>query len=98
MSSSMNRPKDITNTLKKLRFFLGSVHFFSKLIPNLAQFCHPLKLLLRKPTKYTCIDVHTVHFNAIKTRIANHTENTHYNPQHETRTKCDAFVPFSGQL
>ena len=29
-------------------------------------------------------------FNAIKTQIANHTENTHYNPQLETRIKCDA--------
>ena len=25
-----------------------------------------------------------------KTRIANHTENIHYNPQLETRIKCDA--------
>ena len=25
-----------------------------------------------------------------KTRIPNPTENTHYNPQHETRIKCDA--------
>ena len=33
---------------------------------------------------------HTLHFNAIKTRIANHTENTYYNPQIETRIKCDA--------
>ena len=33
---------------------------------------------------------HTVHFNAIKTRIANHTENTHYMRQVKTRIKCDA--------
>ena len=26
----------------------------------------------------------------LKTRIANHTENIHYNPQLETRIKCDA--------
>ena len=25
-----------------------------------------------------------------KTRIANHTENIHYNPKLETRIKCDA--------
>ena len=29
-------------------------------------------------------------FYAIKTQIANHTENTQYNPQFETRKKCDA--------
>ena len=40
------------NTLKKLRSFLGSVHYFSKFIPNLAQICHPLRPLLRKSTKY----------------------------------------------
>ena len=78
------------NTLKKLRSFLGLVHFISKFIPNLAQLCHPLRPLLRKSTKYIWTDKHTKHFNAMKTRIANHTENIHYNPQPETRIKCDA--------
>ena len=78
------------NTLKKLRSFLGSVHYISKFIPNLAQLCHPLRPLLRKSTKFVWTDTHTLHFNAIKTRIANHTENMHYNPQFETRIKCDA--------
>ena len=77
-------------TLKKLRSYLGSVHYISKFIPNLAQLCHPLRPLLRKSTKYIWTDTHTLHFNAIKTRIANHTENIHYNPQLETRIKCDA--------
>ena len=78
------------NTLKKLRKFLGSVHYISKFSPNLAQLCHPLRPLLRKSTKYIWTDAHKLHFNAIKTRIANHTENIHYNPQLETRIKCDA--------
>ena len=78
------------NTLKKLRSFLGAVHYISKFIPNLAQLCHPLRPLLRKSTKYIWTDTHTLHFNAIKIRIANHTENMHYNPQFETRIKCDA--------
>ena len=78
------------NTLKKLRSFLGSVNYISKFIPNLAQLCHPLRPLLRKSTKYIWTDEHTKHFNAIKTQIANHTENTHYNPQLERRIKCDA--------
>ena len=78
------------NTLKKLRSFLGSVQYISKFIPNLAQICHPLRPLLRKSTKYIRTDDHTTHFSEIKTRIANHTENIHYNPQPETRIKCDA--------
>ena len=79
------------NTLKRLRSFLGSVHYTSKIIPNLAQLCHLLRPPLRKSTKYIWTDEHTKHFNAIKTRIANHTENVHYIPQLETRIKCDAF-------
>ena len=78
------------NILKKLRSFLGSVHYISKFIPNLAQLCHPLRPLLRKSTKYIWTDDNTTHFNAIKTRIADHTENIHYNPQLDTQIKCDA--------
>ena len=78
------------NTLKKLRSFLGSAPFISKFIPNLAQLCHPLRPLLHKSAKYIWTDKHTIHFNTIKTQIANHTENIHYNPQLETRIKCDA--------
>ena len=78
------------NTLEKLRSFLGSADYISKFIPNLAPLCHALRPLLRKSTKYIWTDDHTTHFNAIKTRIANHTENIHYNPQLETRIKCDA--------
>ena len=78
------------NTHKKLFSFLGSVHYIYKFIPNLAQLCHPLRPLLRKSTKYIWTDEGTIHFNAIKIRIANHTDNTHYNPQLETRIKCDA--------
>ena len=40
------------NTLKKIRSFLGSVHYINKFIPNLAQLCHLLRPLLRKSTKY----------------------------------------------
>ena len=80
------------NTLKQLRSFLGSVHYSSKLIPNLAQLCHPLRPLLRKSTKYSWIDEHTIYFNAIETRIANHTENTPYNPQLQTRINAVLLV------
>ena len=48
------------------------------------------KTRFRKSTKYFCTDEHTIQFNAVKTRIANHTKNIHYNPQLETRVKSDA--------
>ena len=48
------------------------------------------KPLLRKSTKNIWIDERTVHSNALKTRTANHTENTHFNPQLETLIKSDA--------
>ena len=76
-------------TLKKLRSFLGSVHYIGKFIPNLAQISHPLRPLLRKSSKFIWTAEHENCFKEIKTRIANATANSHYNPQLETRVKCD---------
>ena len=81
------------NAIKKLRSFQGSVLNISKFIANLAQLCHPLGPLLRKPIKYTWTEEETVHFNAIKPRVANHTENTHYNLQIRTRLNVTSLVP-----
>ena len=36
------------NTLKLILSSPGSLHYISKNIPNLAQFCHPLRPVLRK--------------------------------------------------
>ena len=77
-------------TLKKLRSFLGSVHYISKFITYLAQISHPLRPLLRNSSKFIWTDVHEFFFIEIKNRIANATENSHYDPQLETRVKCDA--------
>ena len=77
-------------TLKQLRSFLGSVHHLSKFIPNLAKICHPLRPLLKKNEKFIWNENHQLHFEHIKTVIANATENTHFNPTLETRIKCDA--------
>ena len=43
---------EVAKTPKKLRCFLGSVHFISNFIPNLAQISHPLRPLLKKSPKY----------------------------------------------
>ena len=77
-------------TLKKLRSFLESVHFIGKFMPHLAQVSHPLRPLLKKTSKFIWTEEHEKCFNEIKDRIANATANSHYNPQLETRTKCDA--------
>ena len=77
-------------TLKKLRSFLGSVHYIGKFIPNLAQISHPLRPLLKKSSKFLWTAEHENCFIEIKNRIANATANSHYNPQLKTRVKCDA--------
>ena len=76
--------------LKQLRSFLGSVHYLGKFIPNLSQLCHPLRPLLKKNTKFVWNYKHENHFQSIKNKVANATENTHYNPHKETRIKCGA--------
>ena len=77
-------------TLKKLRSFLGSVHYIGKFIPNLAQISHPLRPLLKKSSKFIWTAEHENFLIKIKNRIANATANSHYNPHLETRVKCDA--------
>ena len=77
-------------TIKKLRSFLGSVHYIIKLIPNVAQISHPLRPLLNKSSKFLWTTEHENCFIEIKNRIANATANSHYNPQLETRVNCDA--------
>ena len=84
--ASLPAPKN----LKQLRSFLGSVHYLAKFIPNLSQLCHPLRLLLKKNTKFIWNTEHDTHFQAIKDKVANTLENTHYNSHLETRIKCDA--------
>ena len=78
------------NNLKQLRSFLGSVHYLGKFISNLSQLCQPLLPLLKENTKFVWNTEHETHFQAIKNKVANAAENTHYNPHLETRIKCDA--------
>ena len=54
------------NNLKQLRSFLGSVHYIGKFIPNLSQWCHPLRPLLKKNIKFVWNDEHETHFQSIK--------------------------------
>ena len=52
--------------------------------------CNPLRALLKKNTKFVWNTEHEIHFQAIENKVANATENTHFNPHLETRIKCDA--------
>ena len=77
-------------TLKKLRSFLGSVHYIGKFIRNLVQISHPFRPLLKKTSKFIWTETQENCFSEIKNRIANANKNSHYNAQLETRVKCDA--------
>ena len=70
---------------------MGSVHYISKSIPNPAQISHPFRPLSKKSSKITLTDVHENCFNEMKNRIAKSTENSFYNPQLDSRLKCDAY-------
>ena len=77
-------------SLKKLCSFLGSVHYIGKIFLKLAQVSHPLHPLLKKTSKFIWTEAHENCFGEIKNRMTNATQKNHYNPQLETRVKCDA--------
>ena len=68
---------------------MGSVHHLDKFIPNLSQMCQPPRPLLKTNTKFVWTDEHEQHFKMIKIKIAEATENKRFNPDLETRIKCD---------
>ena len=51
--------------------------------------CHPLRPLLKKNTKFIWTDEHEQQFKLIKTKISEARENKHFNPDLETRIKCN---------
>ena len=73
--------------LKNLRSFMGSVHHLGEFIPNLSQLCYPLRPLLKKNTKFIWTAEHDEQFKLIKVKIAETTENRHFNPDLKTRIK-----------
>ena len=78
------------STLKRSRSFLGSTHYISKFIPNLAQLCHLLRPLLKTSLKFLWTEEHTKHFNTIKDKIDESAEDSHYNPKLDVCVKSDA--------
>ena len=72
-----------------MQSFTGSVHHFGKFLHNLSQLCRSLPPLLKKNTEIDWTDEHEQHFNTIKEKIAEATKNKRFNPELETRIKCD---------
>ena len=68
---------------------MGSVHHLGKFIPRWSQLCYPLRPLLKKNRKLLLTNEHEKQFSSIKEQIAKTTENKHFNPELETRIKCD---------
>ena len=56
----------------------------------MSQLCYPLRPLLKKNSKFLWTDEHEKQFSLIKEQVAETTENKHFNPELETRIKCDA--------
>ena len=52
--------------------------------------CYPLRPLLKKNTKFVRTDELEQNFKLIKAKTAEGTENGHFNPDLETRIKCNA--------
>ena len=80
----------LPTNLKKLQSFMGSVHHLGKFIPNLPQLFYPLGPLLKKNTKFIWTVEHEEQFKLIKAKIAETTENKHFNLDLDTRINCDA--------
>ena len=56
----------------------------------MSQLCYPLRPLLKKNTKFIWTEEHEKQFSLIREKIAETTENKHFNAELETRIKCDA--------
>ena len=86
---------DPPKTLKQLRSFMSSIHYLTKLIPNLAELSEPLQPLLKTENTTTSNKLkreekHTTTFSNIKKQISKIIENKHFDVDKETRVKCDA--------
>ena len=71
---------------------MGPYHSLNKFIPNIAQLCTPLCLLLSKANKYhfTWYEIHEKAFKSFLEAVNNITENRHFVSGRETRVACDA--------
>ena len=80
----------VPKNLKRLRLFLGPVHYLGKFSPNPTQLCYPFRLLLKKNTKFIWNNEFETHFQHIKDKVAKATKNKRYYSHLETPIKCNA--------
>ena len=90
LSNKIDAIEKLSLPSNKLRSFMGSVYHLGIFIPNLSQLCSPHRPLLKKNTNFIWTDEHEDQFKLIKQKIAETTENKHFNPDLKTRIKCDA--------
>ena len=73
---------------------MGSIHQLIKFIPNLASLLDPIRPLLKKENivnnKIKWSNEHTDALNNIKNKIAEITEQKHFDKEKPIRVKCDA--------
>ncbi len=70
-------------TVKEVRSFLGSVQYLANFIENLSAKTEPIRLLLRKETKWRWGEAQSKAFETLKNDIANITALKHYDPSAE---------------
>ena len=79
-------PKNIS----ELRSFIGTVNYYARFLPNLAQKMTPLYALLKKSKKWKWTTKEQNAFEEIRNAISEKTLLVHYDPEAELVLTCDA--------
>ena len=82
----MPPPTDVSS----LKFFLGSVQFYGKFIPNLASMAEPLYCLTKKPTPWKWEDQEQAAFEQLKNVLSLDQVLIHFEPNKTLVLACDA--------
>merc|ERR1711894_523373 len=85
---ALTTPKSLT----KLISFIGSINHLQKFIKGANDLVADFKdsLSHSNKLKFYWSDLQTKAFNELKNKVAEITQNYHYNPKRQTRLKCDA--------
>ena len=82
----------IPKTLSKLRSFIGSINQLAKFMKGTQELVAAFRdsLTASNKLKFHWTEVQSKAFEELKQKVAQITQNYHYNPKNETRLKCDA--------
>ena len=69
-----------SQSVAKVRSFLGLVNYYHKFLPNLATFLHPLNQMLERNYQWDWTDQCEEAFDKVKVMIASDLVLTHYDP------------------